>query len=416
MTRTPPAPVGSTVLGYPRIGRDRQLKKALESYWAGRIDGGTLDRDSLSVRLDALYTMSRAGLDTIPVNTFSWYDQMLDTTVLVGAVPKRFAGVSGDHTLAGFDASRYFAMARGTKGVPPLEMTKWFDTNYHYLVPEIGPDTAFALHADKPLAEFDEAHSRKIASRPVVVGPFTFLALAKAADGAPEGFDPLSRLGELTEVYVELLAALAAAGVQWVQIDEPALVRDVSRDEIEAAYATYDRLAQVADRPAILLATYFGSPGADVLSALAHTEVEGFALDLLRGPKPGEIEDLEDLFDKSLVLGAVDGRNIWRTDLRAAAEELTTWRGISRTVSVSTSCSLLHVPYDVAVEVDLDPALRSSLAFADQKLAEVVALQQSLDSEGAEFAEAFAASDAAVAGRSSIPGLYRGEVAGRVSR
>ena len=213
MTTTYP-PIGATALGFPRIGRNRELKKALDAYWAGRIDATALDETATAVRLDGIASMAAAGLDSVPVNTFTWYDHVLDTSVLVGAVPERFQAVTGDHQLAGFDAARYFAMARGNAEVAPLEMTKWFDTNYHYLVPEIGPNTEFSLNAAKPLAEFEEARARGINARPVIVGPYTFLALAKAADDAPEGYDPLDRLEDLIGVYQELLGALAAAGVE----------------------------------------------------------------------------------------------------------------------------------------------------------------------------------------------------------
>ncbi|MCW2749209.1 MAG: metE, partial [Aeromicrobium sp.] len=415
MTRTTSSPIGATVLGYPRIGRERQLKKALEAFWSGSIDGAALDRAALSVRLDGLYSMANAGLDSVPVNSFSWYDQMLDTAVLVGAVPDRFHSVTGEHTLAGFDADRYFAMARGTVGVAPLEMTKWFDTNYHYLVPEIGLGTRFALHAVKPLAEYEEAASRNITARPVVIGPFTFLALAKAAGDAPDGFAPLSRLNELTTVYAELLGQLADAGVSWVQLDEPALGLELDPEQVEAVRRTYETLAQVKNRPALLVATYFASP-VEALPALASTAVDAIALDLVRGPAAVDVAGIRGLEDKLLVLGAVDGRNIWRADLHKALASVQSWQGLGKGLAVSTSCSLQHVPYDLNVEVDLDPSLKEILAFADQKVHEVVALQRALESASVGTGPAFVASAAARAARGSIAGLFSGDVAGRVAR
>ncbi len=402
--------IGATVLGYPRIGRTRELKKALEKYWAGHIDASALDEAATAVRLDALDTMADAGLDTVPVNTFSWYDHMLDTAVLVDAIPARFRGVSGSDELAGFDAARYFAMARGTETIPPLEMTKWFDTNYHYLVPEIGPGTRFTLRATKPVAEHTEALARGILPRPVVVGPFTFLSLAKAEAGAPDDFSPVSRLDDLVEVYAELLAVLAGSGVAWVQIDEPALVRDMTVDQVAAVQRAYERLAAVKNRPRILVATYFGSP-AETLPALAGTDIDGLAIDLLRGPDLEDVAGTPGLAEKILVLGAVDGRNVWRNDLTASKLELGRWRDVARNLSVSTSCSLLHVPYDVEIETAMDPGLKEVLAFADQKLAEVVALHGALHGRGPDFA----ASDEVVSRRDLVPGLRRPDVTTRVA-
>jgi 5-methyltetrahydropteroyltriglutamate--homocysteine methyltransferase len=410
-------PIGATALGFPRIGRDRELKKALEAYWAGRIDDIALDGTASAVRRDALTTMAAAGLDTVPVNTFSWYDHMLDAAILVGAVPERFAGVSGEHRLAGFDAARYFAMARGTAEVPPLEMTKWFDTNYHYLVPEIGAETAFALDATKPLAEYAEARELGIHARPVVVGPYTFLALAKAADGAPDGFDPQERLSDLLDVYVDLLRELQAAGVAWVQLDEPAAVRDLDAAEVASLRRAYERLAAVPERPALLVATYFADP-VEALPALLTTGVEGITLDLLHGPTAEAVRDLPGLAETTLVLGAIDGHNIWRADLHERLDLLRTWSDLGADRSVSTSCSLLHVPYRAARETGLDPALLATLAFADEKLAEVVALDQALRAAESPWsidtAAAFARSAAAVEGRAAIPGLHHGETTGRL--
>ena len=266
-------PIGATALGFPRIGRNRELKKALDSYWAGTTSGRDLDEVATDVRLDALDSMSGAGLDSVPVNTFSWYDHVLDTAVLVGAIPERFRDVGGKDRLAGFDAARYFAMARGTADIAPLEMTKWFDTNYHYLVPEIAADAPFLLDASKPLAEFTEASERGLVARPVVVGPYTFLSLAKAAEGAEEDFDPLDRLADLVEVYVELLARLAEAGASWIQLDEPALVRDLTDEQLVLVEGAYGRLAAVEERPAILVSTYFADP-VEALPTLVASGVE----------------------------------------------------------------------------------------------------------------------------------------------
>ena len=405
--------MGATVLGYPRIGRRRELKKALEAFWSGKLDGAALDDVATAVRLDALDAMVDAGLDTVPVNTFSWYDQMLDTAVLLGAVPERFAGVSGQHQLAGFDAQRYFAMARGTDAVAPLEMTKWFDTNYHYLVPEIGPETTFALSATKPLQEFAEASKRGVTARPVVVGPWTFLSLAKAAPGAPEGFAPRDRVTDVVAIYAELLQKLRAAGAEWVQLDEPAVARNLSAKEGARLRHVYELLSAVERRPQIFVPTYFAEP-LEGVRALARTAVDAIGIDLTHGTHPEVFAGLVGLPAKTLVLGVVNGRNVWRTDLRGALAVLTSWRSSARDIAVSSSCSLQHVPYDLAVETDIDPAARQILAFADQKLLEVVALRQALESGNGSDNDLFAASDAAIVSRRKIPGLSRYDVATRI--
>ena len=243
----------TTVLGYPRIGPRRELKKATEAYWAGRGTAAGLEETAAALRRQSWETLRDAGLSGIPSNTFSLYDHVLDTAVLVNAVPERFTG------LQGLDA--YFAMARGTDGIAPLELTKWFDTNYHYLVPEIGPETTFRYSSDRPVREFAEGLADGVLTRPVLVGPVTYLALAKPTEGAPEGFEPLDRLADLLPVYVELLRDLAAAGATWVQLDEPALVSDsltVTPERVRAAVTeAYRVLATVLarpDRPAILVA------------------------------------------------------------------------------------------------------------------------------------------------------------------
>jgi 5-methyltetrahydropteroyltriglutamate--homocysteine methyltransferase len=413
--------IGATVLGYPRIGRDRELKKALEAYWGAHAahspdapaHAAALERTGALVRRDALTTMARAGLDSVPVNTFSLYDHVLDTAVMVGAVPERFRDVTSDTQVAGVDAELYFAMARGTATQPPLEMTKWFDTNYHYLVPEIDPATPFRLDPMKVLGELDEARRAGHRARPVLVGPWTFLQLAKAAEGSPADFRPLDRLDELVDLYADLLGLLADADAVWVQLDEPAAVRDLTSDETASLRATYERLAALDNRPAILVATYFDSP-VEGLPALAATGIDGIAIDLVRGPSYDEVAGVPGLREKTVVLGAVDGRNVWRNDLRVTRALLEDWSAVADEVAVSTSCSLLHVPYDAAVETDLAPELRQYLAFADQKLREVVALQRAVEGDWQTMVDqAFAASNEALAARERIPGLRNGVVVGR---
>ena len=396
-------PFTATILGSPRIGRRRELKRATESYWAGRIGQAELQNVAAGLRRDTWAQLADAGLDSVPVNTFSYYDQMLDTAVLFGALPKRVAGIADE-------LDRYFAAARGTSDVAPLEMTKWFDTNYHYIVPEIGPDTTFALNPAKVLSELAEATAQGVNSRPVLIGPITFLLLSKAVDGGPS---PIFRLDELTDLYADLLGQLADAGAEWVQIDEPVLVTDVAADAPALAEQVYARLGAVSKRPAIFVATYFGDPGA-ALPALARTPVEAIGVDLVYGPNT-KIASVPELASKTLVAGVVDGRNIWRTDLQAALSKLASLLGSAAAIAVSTSCSTLHVPYSLEPETGLDESLRSWLAFGAEKVAEVVTLARALRDGREAVADAIAASNAAVASRKADPRLNNAEVRSRIA-
>ncbi|MEU8801183.1 5-methyltetrahydropteroyltriglutamate--homocysteine S-methyltransferase [Spirillospora sp. NPDC048819] len=366
--------MNTTILGYPRIGARRELKFATEDYWAGRADADALAKAGAELRASVWTELRDAGLDAVPSNTFSFYDQVLDTSVLVDAVPDRY------RHLTGFD--RYFAMARGVQDVPPLEMTKWFDTNYHYIVPELGPDARFRLAegaAAKPLAEYREAKALGVETRPVLVGPLTYLLLAKPAADAPEGFRPLDLLDGLVDVYAEVLERLAGAGAEWVQLDEPALVADRSEEEIDALARAYARLGRLTSRPRLMVAAYFGTIGADALRTLARSRVEAIGLDFAAGP--GNVDVLASvggLPRKTLVAGVVDGRNVWRADERRARAVCASVLGLVDRVVVSTSCSLLHVPIDLDAETSLDTGVRERLAFARQKVAEVVALGRAL--------------------------------------
>ncbi|KAB8183651.1 5-methyltetrahydropteroyltriglutamate--homocysteine S-methyltransferase [Microbispora catharanthi] len=378
MTSSFPA---STVLGYPRIGPDRELKRALESYWEGRSSRADLEETARRLREDTWRRLAALGLEGLPSNTFSYYDQVLDTAVLLGAVPGRYRHDD--------DLATYFAMARGAEGIAPLRMTKWFDTNYHYIVPEIGPDTVFSLDAAKPLAEVREARALGLETRPVLVGPVTFLLLSQATPDSPDGFAPLDRLDDVVEVYARLLAELAAEGVGWVQLDEPALVADRTAADPAAVEAAYGRLGRLENRPSLLVASYFGDLG-DALPVLAGTPVEAVGLDLVRGTAHG----VDALAGKTVVAGVVSGRDVWRADRDRALATLRAVRERAGRVVVSTSCSLLHVPYDVERETGLDPALRRRLAFAEQKVAEVVELAALLAATpGRHLPEHFAAQE-----------------------
>ncbi|MFI2476477.1 5-methyltetrahydropteroyltriglutamate--homocysteine S-methyltransferase [Nocardia xishanensis] len=401
MTVSQHTPFTATVLGLPRVGPRRELKRATESYWAGRVDADQLHSVARDLRRAQFTELLAAGLDSIPVGTFSYYDQVLDTAVLLGALPARFAGIADP-------LDRYFAAARGTDTVEPLEMTKWFDTNYHYLVPELGAETTFALHPEKLLDELREALELGVPARPVVVGPITFLKLAKSSGRAA-----LDRLGELVPLYRDLLRRLAAAGAAWVQIDEPVLVTDLTEAEIELVRRTYADLSEASGRPAILVATYFGTPQA-ALPALAGTAVEGIALDFTATWDLSAVATLPSLADKLLVAGVVDGRNVWRTDLDRALSTLGTLLGSAASVAVSSSCSLLHVPYSLAPESGLDERLRSWLAFGAEKVAEV-RLLATASAHGTEaVADELAAARAAAATRAADPRLHDAQVRARL--
>src|SRR5579875_518111 len=377
----------TTVLGYARIGGGRELKKATEAYWAGRISGQELDETTARLRREVWESLRAAGLDTIPSNTFSLYDHVLDTAVLFGAVPGRFAGLSG------LDA--YFAMARGADGIAPLELTKWFDTNYHYLVPELGPGTEFRLAGTKPLREYEEARSLGIQTRPVLLGPLSLLLLSKPAE---PGFSPLSLLDPLLGAYAQLLTELRRAGAEWVQLDEPILATDL--DALEQAYR---QLGTLTERPAMMIATYFGEIG-DALPVLAASPAEAIALDFAAGPGNREaLARAGGLGDQTLVAGVIDGRNVWRADLAAAASMCASLLGLAGQLVVSTSCSLLHVPLDLRAETSLPAELTGRLAFARQKVDEVVTLGRVL-SQGLQ---ALPAAEAARPARPAVNGRVR---------
>jgi 5-methyltetrahydropteroyltriglutamate--homocysteine methyltransferase len=385
MTETSPAAFPSgTILGYPRIGRRRELKKAVEAFWAGSITADELEASAAQLRATTRERLASLGLgrvDSSIPESFSYYDQVLDAAVTVGAIPSRFASlvdVDGRVDLAG-----YFTVARGEGEHAPLEMTKWFDSNYHYLVPEIGPETAFSLASDRLVREFEEARAAGFLTRPVIVGPVTFLLLSKASDGAPDDFRPLHRLADVLPVYRELVARLAAAGAQWVQLDEPALVSesivDARKDVLSAVRAAYEELGGASDRPQLFVAAPYGSLD-EALAVLAATPVEAIGLDLVRGSVPAGLDDAtgKALKAKTIVGGVIDGHNVWRGDLEAALGTLTELLALSPEIAVSTSTSLLHVPHDVDDEPLLNADLAGWLAFADQKVGQVATLATGL--------------------------------------
>ena len=403
----------ATILAYPRIGRGRELKRALEARWAGRITEAELLNAADDLRKENLARLVELGLnpsDASLADAPSLYDHVLDATILLGAIPPRFVGRQG--------LDLYFALARGDDKVGPEEMTKWFDTNYHYLVPEIGPDTPLHFADDTVVRRFADAREWGYVTRPVLVGPVTYLALAKA-DPATPYFDPLTRIDEAVAAYADALAALHAAGAPWVQLDEPALTSDnLSRTRAELgelAARVYERLAYATERPQILLTTPYGD-ASHAVAALAKTGVEALHVDTLRGSLP----EGADLSGVTLVVGGVDGRYIWRADLAQLRETLKRAQSLGAArVTVATSNSLQHVPHDTALEAWDDEVLNENLhawlAFADQKVLEVVTLARGLD-EGwdaidAEVAEATRVLEQ----RAAAPGVVRPEVRSRTA-
>jgi 5-methyltetrahydropteroyltriglutamate--homocysteine methyltransferase len=371
----------SNVSGFPRIGPRRELKFATEGYWRGEVSAQELVEVGRRIRRDNWRLMQDAGIDLIPSNDFSLYDQVLDAIALVGAVPDRYEQGSGP-----VDLDTYFAMARGRQeggvDVTAMEMTKWFDTNYHYIVPELGPQTRFSLSSQKPFDEHAEAMAELgIDTVPVLVGPVSFLLLSKAADGVPEDFDRLSLLEPLIEVYGEVLERLAEQGATWVQFDEPCFVEDRAERELDGLRLAYEELAKVQERTRIVVKTYFDHAG-DAYGVLRDLPVEGIGLDFHRGPKNVElIAEQGGLDDQTLFAGIVDGRNVWIADLEHSLDLLEGLRTHSGDLVVSTSCSLLHTPIDLDAETRLDDELRSWMAFAKQKVGEVETLARGL-SEG----------------------------------
>ncbi|MCO6417929.1 5-methyltetrahydropteroyltriglutamate--homocysteine S-methyltransferase [Siccirubricoccus sp. KC 17139] len=390
-------------LGYPRIGPRRELKRALEAYWAGRIDTDGLQREAAALRRQAWALQQGSGISHVPSGDFALYDHVLETACAFGAIPAGY-GWKGEGPVS---LLTLFALARGAWGTAeeprtgidpaaqPLEMTKWFDTNYHYLVPRLSSEMRFALHDNPWRRMFEEALRHGCRTRPVVLGPVSFLLLAKGEDGA----NPLALLPALLPAYGQLLRELGDASAGWVQMDEPCLATDLPAGAAEAYATAYHALAAAAPGLDLLLATYFGGLREN-LALSASLPVAGLHLDLVRDP--GQLDVALGLLreEQWLSLGLVNGRNVWRTDLRAAlalARRATARPGGARRLMLAPSCSLLHVPHSLREETALDPSLRRRLAFADEKLAEVALLARALDEGEAVAAAALTASDAILA-------------------
>src|ERR671923_1113227 len=372
----------SNISGFPRIGRNRELKFATEGYWRGETSAEELAATAKAIRTDNWKLMQDAAIDLIPSNDFSYYDQVLDTIALVGAVPERF-GWEEDQV----DLDTYFAMARGRQDATAMEMTRWFDTNYHYIVPELGPGTSFSLSSTKPFDEHAEAMEELgIDTVPVLIGPVSFLLLSKPADGVAADFDPLDLIESLVEVYGEVIERLAEQGATWVQLDEPCFVEDRAERELDALRLAYEELARVHERTRICVKTYFDHVG-DAYGVLRDLPIEGIGLDLHRGPSNVElIADEGGLEDQWLFAGIVDGRNVWINELEHSLDLLGGLRDRCAELVVTTSCSLLHTPVDLEAEPAseaIDDELRSWMAFARQKVGEVATLARGVG-EGRE--------------------------------
>jgi 5-methyltetrahydropteroyltriglutamate--homocysteine methyltransferase len=391
----------SNVSGFPRIGANRELKQATEGFWSGERSEAELLDTARSLR-GANWDLQRdAGIDLIPSNDFSLYDQVLDTIALVGAVPDRYAWDGSSNV----DLETYFAMARGRQGggvdVTAMEMTKWFDTNYHYIVPELERGMSFKLSSNKPFEEYREAKELGIQTKPVLIGPLTFLLQGKCAGGE---FDRLELLDSLVEVYAEVLTELGAMGAEWVQIDEPVLVEDRPQAELEALERAYNRLGEAEDAPKLLINTYFDHVG-EAFPVLARLPIAGIGLDFVRCEQNRAFISRHGWpKDKALFAGVVSGRNVWINDLGRSlrlVRELADETGAE--VVVSTSCSLQHSPIDKRNEARLDDEVLSWMSFAVQKLDELATLARALGEGEDAVNAAFDENRKALADREQSP-------------
>ncbi|XP_013630211.1 PREDICTED: 5-methyltetrahydropteroyltriglutamate--homocysteine methyltransferase 3, chloroplastic-like [Brassica oleracea var. oleracea] len=391
--------MSSHIVGYPRIGPKRELKFALESFWDGKTGVDDLQTVAANLRNSIWKHMADAGIKYIPSNTFSYYDQMLDTTAMLGAVPSRYGWKNGE---IGFDV--YFSMARGNDSVPAMEMTKWFDTNYHYIVPELGPDVEFSYASHKAVDEFKEAKALGIDTVPVLIGPLTYLLLSKPAKGVDKSFCMLSLIDKILPIYKEVFDDLKSAGARWIQFDEPILVMDLDTNQLQAFSDAYSHMESSLAGLNVLIATYFAGVPAEAYKTLTSLKcVTGFGFDFVRGLETLDLIKGGFPRGKLLFAGVVDGRNIWANDLSASLKTLQSLEEIvgKDKVVVSTSCSLLHTAVDLVNEVKLDKELKSWLAFAAQKVVEVNALAKSLS--GVKDEALFSANSMGQASRRSSP-------------
>ncbi|GLX16176.1 5-methyltetrahydropteroyltriglutamate--homocysteine methyltransferase [Pseudomonas straminea] len=401
-------------LGFPRIGRDRELKKAQEAFWKVELDEAGLRAVGRELRARHWQVQKDAGIELLPVGDFAWYDGVLAHSLTFGVIPERFRPAGGKPTL-----QTLFAMARGVSGDAccggshAQEMTKWFDTNYHYLVPEFTADQQFALSWEQLFEEVAEAHALGHNVKPVVIGPLTYLWLGKLK-GDVQGFDKLELLERLLPLYGQIFRRLAEQGVEWVQIDEPILVLDLPQDWKNAFERAYNILQREPLKK--LIATYFGGLE-DNLGLAANLPVDGLHIDLVRAPEqyPTILDRLPAY--KVLSLGVVNGRNVWRCDLEKALAVIGHAHSrLGERLWIAPSCSLLHSPVDLAREDGLDAELKSWLAFATQKCAEVAVLARAVNQPDApEVHKALAESRAVQAGRAASPRIHKPQVQARLA-
>ncbi|MEK5068357.1 5-methyltetrahydropteroyltriglutamate--homocysteine S-methyltransferase [Sporosarcina sp. FSL K6-1508] len=366
--------VQSSNNGYPRIGGKREWKRALESFWNGAISEEELLKITQELRLDSLRKQKEFGIDLIPVGDFSLYDHVLDTSIMFGVVPKRFAYAGGKVPL-----DTYFAIARGTKDGVASEMTKWFNTNYHYIVPEL-EGVKPKLVENRPLAFYKEAKEKLgIEGKPVLLGPVTYIKLAKSF--GEENFPAL--LKQFTPLYIEVLKELEEAGAEWVQIDEPILTSKLSKEDFEHVHQAYAEIHEAVPTLKIILQTYFEKVAN--YEAVAALPVQGLGLDFVHGDSLELLQKYGFPKDKVLAAGVIDGRNVWRADLDSkltVLEEIQAFVEKERLI-VQPSASLLHVPVSTQPEEKLDSIIKGGLSFADEKLAEIVILSKGVH-EGTE--------------------------------
>ncbi|MCP1645355.1 5-methyltetrahydropteroyltriglutamate--homocysteine methyltransferase [Pseudomonas citronellolis] len=399
-------------LGFPRIGRDRELKKALEAFWKGELDEAGLRAVGKQLRATHWQAQKDAGIELLPVGDFAWYDQVLTHSLTFGVIPERFRG----HGDAKPTLQTLFGMARGVTdsccgGAHAQEMTKWFDTNYHYLVPEFTADQQFALSWEQLFEEVDEAKALGHNVKPVVIGPLTYLWLGKTK-GAD--FNKLDLLDRLLPLYGQIFRRLAAQGVEWVQIDEPILVLDLPQDWKNAFERAYNLLQGEPLKK--LLATYFGGLE-DNLGLAANLPVDGLHIDLVRAPEqfPSILDRLPAY--KVVSLGLVNGRNVWRCDLEKALDVVRhAQERLGERLWLAPSCSLLHSPVDLEREDKLDAELKSWLAFAVQKCAEVSVLARAAtEPQAADVVAALEQSRAVQASRAASPRIHKPAVQARLA-
>ena len=349
------------VIGFPRIGEQRELKKALESYWSKQSDQDELEVVAKELRQRHWQYQKDAGIDYISCNDFSLYDNMLDTSIMLGAIPKRFQNLQG--------LEQYFAMARGSKNTPAMEMTKWFNTNYHYIVPELSLDDNYTLNASKIISEYKEAKSSGIQPKINIIGPLTFLGLSKCVNNG----NPYELWGKILVVYEKLFVLISQLDSEIVvQVDEPILVKDVEQEVYKLIQPTYNQLCNVSENIRVIVTTYF-EHSCEATELLAHTPIWGIGLDFLHGRK--NLHSLETIkkSGKKLIAGIVDGRNIWKNNIPESVKLLSIIaRDVPReNIIVSSSCSLLHVPFTLRYETDMDQELKSWLSYAQEKLKEI---------------------------------------------